>query len=350
MKKILFTIGLQFNEQNRTGVGEVYYNLLSAIDFDVWVISNKKTFENKMNIHCIYMSDFKYRIFRYLRYFLPITFFVRQKFDVYVSDGFIPIVPKKAKQYAFVHDLMHVIYPENYKKSVLLNYTKFYKDVVKRSVFLISVSETTKNDLIKYKHISAEKISVLPLTTTLSIDKKVSEPFFICIGAMRKNKNLLNTIKGFEDFKKNNRNSVHTLFIAGSKSGEYETLKAYVDSHSLSDCIQFLGYITDDQKIDLLSKCTALVMLSSYEGFGIPILEAGLNKIPVIASRIPAFEEFTKNNVIFAEPDNIQSISTAFETAMSENILQNKSIKFFEELHRYTPEQFKQNVYNLLYI
>lgn len=344
MNKILFSIGLQFNDKNRTGVGEVYYNLLSAIDFDVWIISNKKDFENKKNINCIYMSDLKYRLFRYLRYFLPITFFVKQKFDVYVSDGFIPIVSKKAKQYAFVHDLMHVIYPENYKKSVLWNYKRFYNDVIKRNVSLIAVSETTKKDLIKYKHVSAEKISILPLTTTLSIDKQASEPFFICIGAMRKNKNLLNTIKGFEKFRKNNKDSTYKLFIAGSKSGEYEVLKEYVDLHELSEFVIFLGYITDEQKSELLSKCTALVMISFYEGFGIPILEAGLNKIPVVASEIPAFKEFTKDNMFFADPENILSISSAFTAVMNREQSEKKSLNFYEELQRYIPERFKQNV------
>ena len=66
---------------------------------------------------------------------------------------------------------MHVLYPENYKKSVLWNYKKFYDDVKKRNVSLISVSETTKNDLMAYKQIPENNISILPLTTTLKISK-----------------------------------------------------------------------------------------------------------------------------------------------------------------------------------
>lgn len=349
MKKILFAIGLQFNDEERTGVGEYYYNMLSAINFDVWLISNKKSFKNKQNVHCVYFSDFKYRIFRYLRYWLPITFFVKQRFDVYVSDGFIPIVPKNAKQYAFVHDLMHILYPNNYKKLVLWNFERFYRDVKRRNVSLITVSETTKNDLIRFKQIPNEKILLLSPITNLKITKLITEPFFVYIGAMRKNKNLLNTIKGFEEFKKYDKNNSYTLRIAGSKSREYECLKNYVDSHGLTESVQFLGYINEDEKKDLLRKCTALVFISLYEGFGLPILEAGLNNITVIASRISAFEEFTKDNMFFAEPENIQSIAEAFLKATDERHSQIMAEEFYRECRRYSPEKLKESVRKLFY-
>lgn len=268
---------------------------------------------------------------------------------MYVSDGFIPIVPKNAKQYAFVHDLMHILYPNNYKKSVLWNFKRFYRDVKRRNVSLITVSETTKHDLIHFKQIPSEKIFLLSPIINLKITKLITEPFFVYIGAMRKNKNLLNTIKGFEEFKKYDENKSYTLCIAGSKSEEYECLKSYVDSHELTDSVQFLGYINDDEKKDLLGKCTALVFISLYEGFGLPILEAGLNKIPIIASRIPAFEEFTKDNMFFAEPKNIQSVAKAFKNATNENHSQVMAEKFHKECQRYSPEVLKESVKRLFY-
>ncbi|MBD5467237.1 MAG: glycosyltransferase family 4 protein [Lachnospiraceae bacterium] len=229
------------------------------------------------------------------------------------------------KRIAWIHDMMSMRYPQYYTKEDLQKHQKMFASAKKADIIL-TVSKTTKMDIIHYLHIRPERIKVIynGLDECFLKDSPVfditrhfvpesgidfSRNYYLYIGAMRKNKNLLNAIKGFEKYLKETGKEDVYFYIAGSKSHEYSNLKKYVDADQrLREKVLFLGYITDEEKLALYKNAKALLFVSEYEGFGIPVIEAMASRIPVVTSDCSSMKEIGEGHAILADPFSPKSI------------------------------------------
>lgn len=245
------------------------------------------------------------------------------------------------KKIAWVHDLMSVIYPEYYDASQKKFQDEFLKRI-KYADYLVATSKTTKSDIIKYCNITANKIKVLyngiddsffedkgvePIDSDIDFAKK-----YLCyIGDMRGHKNLMNAIKGFEKYTFSAKEEVY-FYIAGNQNYEYPKLLKYVKEHGLKEKVLFLGYISDNEKKVLYKKAWALLFVSEYEGFGIPIIEAMASKTAVITSNVSSMKEIAEGYAILAEPTSVQSICEAIAQLEDEE----KRSQLVEKAYQYS--------------
>ena len=315
----------------KTGVHVVHENILArfaeanylGMDAKIACYCTQKDMENE---YPEYVEEkysnkivFSHKITRVLMYFLPVELFFG-KADLYFCDGIIPHTLIHSKKIALIHDLMVKIYPENYSLFKRI-YLEIYYHFCKNADLVIAVSETTKKDIIKYLHIEPDKIKVVYNgidkkgkdktidASNMNIDFK--QKYLLYIGDMRKNKNLIFALKAFEEVHKRDLNL--KFYIAGAKKFEYENLKNYVELHGLSEYVIFLGYVSNDEKVALYQNAHALVFISEYEGFGIPILEAALYNLPVITSDLSSMQEIGDGYVITVDPHNVMNIAKEIE-------------------------------------
>ena len=271
---------------------------------------------------------FSNRLTRVLAYMLPIEMLFGRS-DVYICDGLIPILKKNKKRVAVVFDLMVKIFPEYYKP-VMKAYMEYYFMRCKKADLILTISQTTKRDIIHYLKIPEDKIVVVPCgyvrtrdngEVSVALAEKIKGNYIFYVGDMRKNKNLLTAIKGFEKAYK-----VKTdlrFYIAGKKSGEYEKLKEYVIEHNLQEVVKFLGYISDSEKIALYKNSLALLFVSEYEGFGIPILEAAFYETPVITSNCSSMKEIAEGCSVLVDSKNPDEIKDAIISLYDHDIRSN---------------------------
>ena len=90
----------------------------------------------------------------------------------------------------------------------------------------------------------------------------------------------------------------------------------------------WLDWISEEEKINLLNRCKALVIPSLWEGFGLPALEAMACGTPIIASNKGAIKEILGDNGLFFDPYNAFSIANAMYEAANNNSLENKFREF----------------------
>lgn len=320
--KINFLIGKLIFRRRKTGVHVFHENILKEyikrnreIPF---FISAFTFFKKKYKSDPLYpFTCFKSKLVEIILYFLPIEIFFG-KSDVYICDGFIPHTYYSSKKVAVVHDLMVKRYPENYKWIMKL-YLYYYFYSIKRADVIIAVSETTKRDIVKYLKIELEKIYVVYNGINLNrseikIEKTenvLSKKYLFYIGDMRRNKNLLSAIKGFEKYIQDENDSEMSFYIAGSKKNEYDNLYDYVKKKNIEKRVKFLGYVNENEKVLLYKNAFALLFVSYYEGFGIPILEAMFYEVPIITSDCSAMKEIAGNAAVLVNPKDIQEISYA---------------------------------------
>src|SRR2546423_9471831 len=150
----------------------------------------------------------------------------------------------------------------------------------------------------------------MPKEETIAIRKRlrVEDEFLLFVGTLEPRKNLLTTLRAFEEVI--TRTSVRPqLVIAGGEGWLIDETVSFINSASLKDRVLLTGYLNDDDLRALYSSCRAFVYPSLYEGFGLPPLEAMACGAPVIASRISALQETLAEAAILVEPLDAQTLS-----------------------------------------
>ncbi|MBK8620199.1 MAG: glycosyltransferase family 4 protein [Saprospiraceae bacterium] len=256
----------------------------------------------------------------------------RDQIDVFYSgDGFLS---KRVRipQVLVTHDLAYLHFPQHMIQSHVRYSKKNIPVFHQMADAIITVSETTKNDIISQWQIPEDKITVvynavdgaLPETKG-DISKKTEEislsaaPYFFFVGALHPRKNIKNLCLGFSEFnKKNNRK--YRLVLAGRYAWKSESIESLINQ---SEDIIHVGSVTESEKNLLYQKSEALVYLSLFEGFGIPILEAMKLKVPVITSDCSSMPEVAGDAALLADPNDINSISDALSKITQPEIKQN---------------------------
>jgi len=171
---------------------------------------------------------------------------------------------------------------------------------------IITISEFSRHELSQHLHIKAEKIKViygglptLPKPTPKNNEdpEPINRPYFVAIGNARARKNLETLIRA--KLEANGKFQDCELLIIGKMDKSMEKLVALAGPG-----IRFTGFVDEQEKYRLLGDAQALIFPSLYEGFGIPILEAQISKIPVLCSDIPAFREVAADSVLFFDGKN----------------------------------------------
>lgn len=171
--------------------------------------------------------------------------------------------------------------------------------IIKKSDMNVCISHSTKKDLLDlYPSVKEENLRVIYLSASDTYrvieDRKLELPFagksyLIYVGARarRKNYHLLQNVIGQTDY---------NLVIAGNKLSDEE--RTELENFIPASRYVSLGYTDDERLNELYNNAAALIYPSSYEGFGIPVLEAQRAGCPVIAlntSSIPEVISTTPN-------------------------------------------------------
>jgi glycosyltransferase involved in cell wall biosynthesis len=205
---------------------------------------------------------------------------------------------------------------------------------------IIAVSENTKRDLMKLYGVPEEKISVIYegveggelgmkneelgrnskfqiQNFKLQINSKfqISKPYFWFIGRIEARKNVARMIEAFDMFKRK-CGTEHKLVLAGKPGFGYEKIE-----HS-SDVLE-LGYVSGEEKWELLWSAEGFLFPSLYEGFGLPVLEAQAVGVPVLTSTTSSLPEIAchvarerrdeEKCAVFVDPLDVEDIALGIE-------------------------------------
>ena len=344
MKKILLNLGDAYFINGRVGVGTYHSNIIWGLkeDYDI-VVPDSYNVELPNNAHPLQLSKLQRKKISLLKWFLPINFFFKG-YELIITDSFsFKKGQSNTTLYTIVHDCMTFTEPKNYTLTQKI-YSHIASKTFKNADKIIAVSHTTKQTLHDIFHISFNKIEVITNITGFSVDSKRTKNF-LYIGDMRKTKNLKNLILGYVQYQKKSKNE-DKLIIAGRKKYEFDKLQTLVRDLGIENKVIFTGYVTESQKLELFTNVKALILLSENEGFGIPLIEACVNQIPVICSDIPVFHEILNDDfAIFVDNKNTNNIANAFERIGNKTISKSDS----EKLRlRYSMEHFNQKIESII--
>jgi glycosyltransferase involved in cell wall biosynthesis len=257
-----------------------------------------------------------------------------------------------------VHDLIFIRYPEFYNTADRKMYTVKTKKSCALADAIVAVSEQTKKDLIELLNVPQEKIHVVYqtcdenffgahdyTTNDHSPEKLLPENYILYVGTIEQRKNLLALVMAIHELDKT---SQVTLVVVGKETNYAKEVKNYVEKYGLEKRVIFMKSVNNALMPLIYKKAKAFIYPSLYEGFGIPILEALVSKVPVITTRGGCFPESAGPGSIFVDPDNVEELADAINLVLSDENKRQQMIKTgFEYAQQFKPELCAQNMFNL---
>ena len=246
----------------------------------------------------------------------------------------------KGKFITTIHDLTLIFFPETAKKTNLMKKLAF-RYVMKKScqnaIKIITDSENTKQDIIKYLKISNTKIVV----TYLAADDKmfsrrsktivnhlkqkyqIEISLIITVGQFRPHKNLPGLLQAFSIL----REKIDCkLVIVGTPDHTYEQFWQILKKSKYKKDIIITGFVSDEELAGWYQLATVYVFPSFYEGFGLPGLEAMQAGLPVIASKASSLPEIYNDAAIYFNPLKTEEMAAKIKMVIEDKNLRAKLI------------------------
>jgi glycosyltransferase involved in cell wall biosynthesis len=205
-----------------------------------------------------------------------------------------------------IHHGSYEGYPQAFDWWTLNKARAIYSLSAKRATALSTVSEYSRRDIVKFYGIDPAKINVVPCGVDTRVfhpihdEEKLSGwrekifgedvPFIVYVGKPTERRNLSALIRAFADLKK--EGYPHKFLLCGASLPGTSPFRKVIDELGLKNEVAVLDYVTHDEMPLVYNAASLFVYPSSYEGFGMPVLEAMACGTPVIALDNTAFPEF----------------------------------------------------------
>lgn len=235
-----------------------------------------------------------------------------------------------------IHDIISILFPQTIKLASRVFYSKWMPLSYRKALQIITISNSTKNDIVKILGIDKNKITVIPLAVDEKFNDSVSavevervkkkyklpERYILHIGTLEPRKNLGFLIEAFSQVIRDSDFDDLRLVITGKKGWYFEGLFGKVKKLNLEKKVIFTGYFDEEDKPALYRGATVFAFPSLYEGFGLPPLEAMASGVPVISSNTSSMPEVIGEAGILLSPDDEDAWVTNIKKVVSSELLQ----------------------------
>jgi glycosyltransferase involved in cell wall biosynthesis len=246
----------------------------------------------------------------------------RYRLDVLFNPGFSAPIFTRCPNVTTIHDLQHKRHPEYFRWFDLPFWKLLVWAAIHRSRALIAVSQATRKDILRYYKIPEASVHVIyhgADQELFTLRRTQTDPLLLCVSTLHPHKNLERLIRAFAKTPRPEK-----LVLAGVKGFRTKEIESLVAELKLEDRVQITGWISREELLGLFARARAFIYPSTFEGFGMPVLEALAAGIPVACSRIPPLEEVAGEAALYFDPLNEQEIETALGRILTDQALRSR--------------------------
>lgn len=252
--------------------------------------------------------------------------------DVLVSMDNYTSIAASCKKFTTIHDIAYEFFDNQIsplKEKYMRHFTKKFAE---NSDVIATVSESTKDDIVKKYGVSKDKIVVaynapsgnfVPRDESFKTQFKVENTegcdYFLYVGSIHPRKNVLSLLKAFEQYKRNT-SAKTKLVVIGRMAWDFGDVESFISNMKHRDDLILIPHSPPQKIAEWMSVTSALILVSHYEGFGIPIVEAMACEVPVICSNVSSMPEVAGETALVVEPENIELIVDAMSQVLKEEV------------------------------
>jgi glycosyltransferase involved in cell wall biosynthesis len=254
---------------------------------------------------------------RYPKLFLPIF---EQSFgfaNIFHGTNYTVFPMRQSRNVMTVYDLTFIKYP-HYSNVIVQAYADRIRRCLKWTDLILTISASSKQDIIEYLGFPADRIIVTPLASRYGtsyqpqlkplIEYDLQRPFILFVSTIEPRKNIMGLIEAF-DALKSQYQIEHDLVLIGQKGWLYEPIFERIERSPYRHHIHHLNYLPDEAVIEFYRHADVFVYPSHYEGFGLPVLEAMTLGTPVVCSNNSSLPEVAGDAAIMIDADDTTQIA-----------------------------------------
>jgi glycosyltransferase involved in cell wall biosynthesis len=281
----------------------------------------------------------------------------KHRADLFFSpDGYLSL-RTAVPQVPVMHDLNFEHFPQDLPPAYSRYYRSFFPRFAAKAARIITVSEFSKQDIMSTYGVAEGKIDVVyngigPVFAPLAeAERGVARqrltggrPYFVCVGSLHPRKNIARLLEAFDRVAE--REPGARLVIVGEAFWWDGRMKAAWKQLSHADKVVFTGRLQQAELHQTLADALALVFVSYFEGFGIPVAEAMKCGVPVIAANATSLPEVAGDAAVYCDPFSVESIAEAMARVWQDDALRTRLASAgLERAQRYTWDQTAAGVW-----
>jgi glycosyltransferase involved in cell wall biosynthesis len=258
----------------------------------------------------------------------------RLRLDVLHSPSYTFPVLTTVPGVVTICDMLYKAYPETIDKTKLAFWRVFVPLSARRCRKVLTISESSRRDIVKLLHVSPEKV----IATPLALDRRLAEmpqpsmpevaqvrqkygiqaPYILNVGGVGKHKNALSSVRALAELRGRPATPSLSLVITGNDYGARNEIEAEAARLKIQEAILLPGYVAREDLPALYKGAVAYVSTSLFEGFGLTLLEAMAFGAPVVVSNRSSLPEVAGDAASIVDPENIQEIAEAIYAVASD--------------------------------
>jgi glycosyltransferase involved in cell wall biosynthesis len=234
-----------------------------------------------------------------------------------------------------IHDCIHLMFPQYLPSRLALTYARTSITLAsRRATRVLTVSESSKRDILRFVDVPAEKIDVIynAYDERFGVEPReedvirvreryqLHDEFVLYAGNVKPHKNLERLIQAFDLVRKRGLEHLKLVLI-GDEISRYAALRRAVHSHQLHKYVRFLGYLPEETLAVMYRLAGVFVFPSLYEGFGLPPLEAMASGTPVVTSNVSSLPEVAGDAAVLVDPYRPEAIADGIERVLCDETL-----------------------------
>lgn len=260
---------------------------------------------------------------------------------------------KRLKKVLTVHDCRFLAFPELYSEQNVMKYRLLMNTSLERADVVVTDSNFTRQELLKYFEISEERVKVVhcgfrPYVPTLKYTEKtikgfiernnLPDEFLLFVGVLDPRKNLKNLLEALSLLKSDKSDFPDLVLLGVTQNDWYKSdLYKRADELGLLSHIHIAGVVDKDILFGIIQKALVLCYPSIYEGFGFPPLEAMSQGTPVLAGNKSSVPEVAGDAACLVNPFSVDQMAYGLQKVIYDNSYRQNCIRRgFERINKFS--------------
>jgi glycosyltransferase involved in cell wall biosynthesis len=243
---------------------------------------------------------------------------LRDAIDVFWSPyPQLPVfLPPRIRKVITVHDMVWKRFPQTMTRRTLFLETLLTPLALRIADHVIADSQFTRSEVLKFFPGTNGKIDVAYLASSLRNNgatgpSPITSPYFLFVGSSEPRKNLERMLLAYVQYRKQSPHPSDLVLGGSNQWGEFSVID-FIRTNDLQTCVHLIHHVDDGVLSALYANAQTLVLVSLYEGFGLPLVEAMQWGIPLIASNSSSVSEIAGDAALLVDPLDTDAIAQAF--------------------------------------
>lgn len=242
----------------------------------------------------------------------------RDKIDVFWSPRHqLPVIlPGRCRKVVTIHDVVWKRFPETMHRQVLMLESLLVPFSLRVADQAITDSYFSRSEILSLFPGAEDKLDVVYLASSLRSDGEpapcpFSTPYFLTVGSYEPRKNLERLLRAYLQYRQHNRAPLDLVIVGTGQWGNFN-VSEFIAQNQMQANVHLIRGVDDSVLRSLYANARALVMVSLYEGFGLPLVEAMQYGLPLIASNTSSVAEIAGPAGLLVDPMDTEAIAGGF--------------------------------------